>query len=241
MKKSLSILIVEDEALVADHLAMSIESEGFNVVDIVDNAEDVFQILDEKNVDLILLDINIIGNLSGIDVAHHVNTNYDIPFIYLTSNTDAKTIEQVKLTSPYGFIVKPFQESDLKPTIDIAYHGWQTKRGQKKKKSVTKEDHIYIKEKHKLTKVLFEDIIYFEACDNYCKIYTTKGKFMLSKTLKNLTEDLPKEDFFKTHRSFVINYNYIQSILPKSVIINEKEIPLSESGRKTLLERIESW
>ncbi len=241
MKEFLDILIVEDEALVADHLAMALEKDGYKIVGIVDNAEDAFNILEEKEVDLILLDIKIVGNLTGIDIAHHINSNYQKPFIYLTSNTDAKTIDKVKLTSPYGFIVKPFQENDLKPTIDIAYHSWRSKNNNHKKKKQSDHDHIYIKEKHKLTKLQFEDIIYFEANDNYCKIYTTQGRFMLSKTLKVLTENLPKDEFFKTHRSFVINYRFIQAILPKSVILNDKEIPLSDSGRKTLLEKIESW
>lgn len=240
MTKSLNILIVEDEALIADHLAITLEQEGYNIVGIVDNAQDAFDVLKSENIDLALLDINLIGDLSGIDVAHQINKESKIPFIYLTSNTDPATIEKVKLTEPYGFIVKPFQENDLKPTIDIAYFNWKNK-GTKSKSIQKEEDHIFIKEKHKLTKVKYEDIVYLEAYDNYCKIFTLNEKFVLSKTLKALQEKLPVDSFFKTHRSFIINYNYIASILPKSVMINSKEIPLSESGRKALLERIESW
>ncbi len=238
--ENLKILIVEDEALIADHLAEVLASKEYTIVDIVDNADDAFEVLKSKEIDIALLDIHLIGVLNGIDVAIEINEKYKIPFVYLTSNTDPRTIEKVKQTVPFGFIVKPFQEDDLKPTIDIAYFNWKN-QSNKRVVNSNEDDHIFIKEKHKLIKVAYKDIVCLEACDNYCKVHTKTERFMLSKTLKSLQEKLPVEMFFKTHRSYIINYNYIESILPKSVLINDKEIPLSETGRRALLEKIESW
>ena len=191
MKECKRILIVEDEALVADHLALSLEKAGYEVVAIADNGEDTCILLDNEEIDLALLDINIIGSMDGVDLANYINTKHKIPFVFLTSNTDQKTVDRVTKTSPYGFIAKPFQEQDLKPIIDIAWHNWKDRGGQREKKKT--EDAIYVKQNHRLIKIKHEDIHYFEAYDNYTKVFTASEKYLVSHTLKKTTENLPDQ------------------------------------------------
>lgn len=242
MKEKLKLLIIEDEALIADHLAMTLESLDYEVVDIVDNAEDAFEKLEQKTIDMALIDIKIIGDKNGIDVAHQINASYHIPFIFLTSNTDPATLEQVKQTNPAGFLVKPFQEKDLKPTIDISFFkAIQSKPITSINEPDIEDNYIFIKDKHILTRVNFDDIVYLEALDNYTKIFTKDQKFLMSKTLKAVSEKLPDATFLRLHRSYIVNFNFIESVLPKSVFVNGHEVPLSDSGRKIINNYIKTF
>ncbi len=236
MKEQLKILIIEDEALITDHLAITLESIGYYIVDIVDTANEAFKVLEYKKVDFAIIDIKIIGDLSGIDIAKKINNKYKIPFIYLTSNTDATTLNEVKETNPYGFLVKPFSEKDLMPSIEIALHKHKLNNYNKNLEKKYNSS-IFIKEKHMLIKILCSEILYIEAHDNYSFIYLKNKKFLISKTLKYLQENLPDE-FLRVHRSYVINLNYIDCILPSYLLINNIEIPISKTGKKHLNEYI---
>src|SRR6185369_3274345 len=79
--------------------------------------------IEKLNPDLILLDINLKGSeLDGIRVAEQIHQNYQIPFIFLTAFSDKTTLEKAKLTEPYGYIIKPFEENDIRTSIEIAYY-----------------------------------------------------------------------------------------------------------------------
>ena len=102
-----NILIVEDDLIIAEDIKTTIEKLGHNVIDIVVRADNAIEILNSHKVDLILLDITIKGGLNGIDLAEIVNQQFNIPFIYLTSHADPKTVTKAIKTAPQGYVVKP--------------------------------------------------------------------------------------------------------------------------------------
>ena len=102
MTSDLKIAIVEDEPLIADHIEQYVLDAGFNSAGIADNFTDAKELLQKENPDLILLDINLGDGPDGIDIAHYINQHHKKPFIFISSNTDAKTLERVKLTNPFG-------------------------------------------------------------------------------------------------------------------------------------------
>jgi len=114
------VLIVEDEALIAMDLEMIIESMGFLVVGIVDNGDEALDQLITRQPDLILLDVNIRGHKDGIELAEIIKERTKKPFIFITSYADKRTLDRAKQTLPYGYILKPFSEQELKATIEIA-------------------------------------------------------------------------------------------------------------------------
>lgn len=83
--------------------------------------------------------------------------------------------------------------------------------------------------------------MYLEALDNYTKIFTKDQKFLMSKTLKAVSEKLPDATFLRLHRSYIVNFNFIESVLPKSVFVNGHEVPLSDSGRKIINNYIKTF
>jgi len=114
------ILIVEDEVTIACDIAFNLEANDFEIVDVVYSAEDAIPILEEKAIDLVMLDINLSGELSGLDLAETLDLEYDIPFIFLTSYSDNDTIQKASKTFPASYLVKPFKENDLAPAVKIA-------------------------------------------------------------------------------------------------------------------------
>jgi DNA-binding LytR/AlgR family response regulator len=241
MPVKLKILIVEDEPLIADHIEQYVLDASFESSGIADTFNDAKALILKENPDMVLLDINLGDGPDGIDIAHYINQHHKKPFVFISSNTDNKTLERVKLTHPYGFIVKPFKATDIQTQINLAWHSFSLQKENAQVQfagSFLVNDHFFIKDKHSLVKVNYSDVLYAEACDNYTIIYTTQAKYVLSYTLKVVEEKLAPFSFFRTHRSFLVNLNHIQKVNPKEVLVNGKEIPVSENSRNELLQKL---
>lgn len=113
------LLIVEDEFIVANDLKIMLHKAGYQVVGIAASVAQARKLIEEKSPDWILLDIILKGQLTGIDLAWELRQK-NLPFLYISANTNQSTLEAVKATHPYGFMVKPFREKDLVVMLDIA-------------------------------------------------------------------------------------------------------------------------
>ena len=113
------ILIVEDQFIEANNLQMILEKEGYRVCAIARSVPIALEIIESEKPDLVLLDIFLQGNLTGIDLARKLREK-DIGFVYLSANSNKKTLDEAKITRPYGFLVKPFREKDILVALDIA-------------------------------------------------------------------------------------------------------------------------
>lgn len=231
------ILIVEDESLIADFIAISLEELEYKITAVCNSFDQAILSIKSDIPDLALLDINIKGNLDGIDLAHELN-KLNIPFLFLTSRIDAKSIDRAKLVHPLGYITKPITKISLQTNLEVLIHNLQT--NPKKEKNVYSEpnDFYFIKEKDTYVKLPFNSILYAEACDNYSIIYTLTNKFIVSQTLKTVEDKLPSQHFFRAHRSFLVNLTYVEKVLPKHLIIKSKEIPISEASKSELIKLI---
>lgn len=114
------ILVIEDEAIIAEDIQMILEDLGYLVPKIIYRSEDAIDYLSFHNPDLVLCDINIKGAMDGIQVCDLIRRKKKLPFVYLTSLSDHETIQRASLTMPYGYIIKPFDESDLNSAIKVA-------------------------------------------------------------------------------------------------------------------------
>ena len=118
--KEARIFIVEDEALVAKDIEASLRDMGFVVSGIASSGEKAIIDVGEKSPDLILMDIKLKGEMDGIETASQIRARFNIPVIYLTAHSDEEMLQSAKLTEPFGYIIKPFEERELGRTIDIA-------------------------------------------------------------------------------------------------------------------------
>lgn len=115
-----SILIIEDEAIISMEIEAALRSLGYRIAGKARNGDKALDLLASAQPDLALLDIELKGSLSGIDLARVIREKYDFPFVFLTAFSDRATLDSLRDTLPYGYIVKPFNESDLYTTIEIA-------------------------------------------------------------------------------------------------------------------------
>jgi CheY-like chemotaxis protein len=114
------ILVVEDDTIIALTIQGRLKEFGYEVVGRASNGEDAIKKAKELQPDLVLMDIHIKGPMDGIQTAETVYGIYNIPVIYLTAYSDEKTLERAEKTSPFGYVVKPFNDDTLRTTIKMA-------------------------------------------------------------------------------------------------------------------------
>lgn len=115
-----TILVVEDEAVTAMALKKTLTDMDYSVCGIEPTAEEAIKRAGELFPDIILMDIYLAGTMSGIEAAENIRIRYQIPVIYLTAFSDEKHIQKARITAPYGYILKPVRERELKTTIEMA-------------------------------------------------------------------------------------------------------------------------
>lgn len=123
----IKVLIIEDEPLIAEDIAACLKRSDYHVSGIVYSAEDALPELARNPPDIAMIDINLNGGQEGIAIACAINERFYIPFVYLTSYSDRRTLEVAKNTGPSGYIVKPFTEAGLCATLEIALHNYAQK------------------------------------------------------------------------------------------------------------------
>jgi PAS domain S-box-containing protein len=116
------ILIVEDEGIIASHIAMRLAKTGYEVAGIAESSEEAIDKISELNPELVLMDIRIKGEMDGIETAARIRDRFDIPVIYLTAHSDQETINRAKLTGASGFLTKPIHHTSLSTAIEMAIH-----------------------------------------------------------------------------------------------------------------------
>lgn len=134
------VMIVEDEGIVAMDIENTLRSLGYNVVCVESSGESALKKIVESNPDIILMDIMLKGELDGIETYSKIKENYDIPVVYLTAFGDSSTLSRAKLTEPYGYILKPFEENEIYISIEMALYKF--KMQQKIKNSEAKYRNI---------------------------------------------------------------------------------------------------
>lgn len=121
-RETKKILVVEDEFITASALTISLEGMGFKVVGTADRGEDAIKKVCEFRPDAVLMDIILAGEMNGITAGNIIRQKYDIPVIYLTGQSDDLTIAHALESEPFGYIIKPFEERNLKTTIQMALY-----------------------------------------------------------------------------------------------------------------------
>jgi putative two-component system response regulator len=122
------ILIVEDERIISEDIKKRLQKLGYSVPSIARTGEEAVQKTKVLHPDLVLMDIVLEGEMDGIEAAAHIKSLCEIPIVYLTAYADQKTLERAKITEPYGYILKPFDDRDLHITIDIGLHKHRMER-----------------------------------------------------------------------------------------------------------------
>jgi len=131
---SVNVMVVEDEIIVAKSIQERLDKLGYSTPVIVTSGEDAIKKAGEINPDLVLMDIKLTGDVDGIAAAEQIRHRFDIPVVYLTAYGDSETLQRAKITEPYGYIIKPFEERELQSNIEIALYKHKMENKLKKSK-----------------------------------------------------------------------------------------------------------
>lgn len=235
--KETRIGIVEDEIIIADSIRSVLVRMNYLVAEPCINYEEAINMLQTDPPHLLLLDINL-GDTSksGIEIGGYIRENMDMPFIFLTANSDAKTVELAKAVKPNAFLVKPFVQDELYAAIEIAMHNFYSHKAPESPK--TSKDFLYVKDGTELHKINFDDILYLESDHVYVCLYTTARKYLIRTSLQNYIEQLDKSLFLRIHRSYVVNLTKIDKVIGSQIKIDNCILPISKSYKDDLLSRL---
>ncbi|AEH60473.1 response regulator receiver protein [Methanosalsum zhilinae DSM 4017] len=123
------ILIVEDENIIALNIKKKLRNIGYIVPGIASTGKEAIEKAEITFPDLVLMDIRLKGEMDGVEAASQIRDKFDIPVIYLTAYSDEEILERAKKTEPYGYILKPFKESELRTSIEVALHKHKMEKG----------------------------------------------------------------------------------------------------------------
>jgi len=231
--KGINILIVEDEILIAETIKIYLEERGHHIVNIAISFEEAISAYHLRKPDLVLLDIRLYGQKSGIDIAHFIlEQKISVPFIFLTSQYDQRILNHALTTNPYGYLTKPIQKETLWTSVESAYNLYTSKNG---------NDHIVtIQDGKNNYHINVHDILFIQADHVYSKIVSIQNKeLVIRKTLQQVLELLDFGNIIHCHRSYIVNAKYITSWNQDVIVLNKDiSIPISRSRKNEVLERI---
>lgn len=259
MKTRSQILVVEDKAITAEDLKETLEALGYDVAGVATSGEVALEFIAKTPLDLVLMDIVLDGKMDGIEAAQTIHDQFHIPVIYLTSYTNKNILERAKVTTPFGYLVKPFQEKELQATIEIALYKSQKER-QIISANTIQINTLYALEpwqdllekikqllalpnpKHKtkyppdIKKVeqILAEILYVnaEARDSIL-IFDADSNITLPLkiSVQDLEAFIPNNRLMRIHRSYLINPEKVLCITKKSV--HDYEFWLCDRAHKT--------
>jgi DNA-binding LytR/AlgR family response regulator len=239
----IKVLLVEDDWIIAKEIAYTLQDLGFEMCGSLDSAEEAMKQLKALQPDLVILDIDLSGEMTGIELAGVLKKEGNIPFIFLTALADSQTVEKAKLAEPYAYLVKPVAPETLYSTIEITLHNASRRNADVAvatsiKGDLSFEEGIFVKNKKRLEKVMLKDILWVEAYDIYAMIKTSTGQYLLSHSLKTVEEKFPSSHFIRVHRSYLVNKDKIDAIEENDLVIADTRIPVGKTYREPVMKKL---
>ncbi|MFP4470952.1 MAG: response regulator [Bacteroidota bacterium] len=242
---NLKILVVEDEMLVAADIQESLEILGYTVQNTVATGQAAIDQVEKDLPDVILMDIMLKGDMTGVEAANLIRKKHDVPIIYLTANADIGTIEKAKISLPYGYIIKPFTEKDLQTNIEIARFKFENDLKSKMESdqfnrffTAGEKKHIIVQgESGGLEKLNPDDIYYIEASGNQSVVHLPEDELVIDRPIDEAQKLFPADKFIRVNNDHIVNMDKIFLAKYPEIIIAEKmTVIIVDEDKKELLE-----
>lgn len=242
MKEKVKIYIVEDRAITRMTIEDVLKKAGYEIVGSSVKAEQAWEQINSTEIDLVILDINLVGEKDGIWIANQIRQNLNIPFIFLTAFGDPKTLTKVMETRPNGYLMKPFKNADILSSVAIALQNFASGKEAVVKQAkadpgnvMAMKDCIFVKDDYAFVKLKVSDIRYLKSDNNYVEIYVKDKMKLVRCKLKEVQEFLPADRFIQIHRSHIVNVEKIEKFGSGFVILGKDRLPVSSSHKDKLM------
>jgi DNA-binding LytR/AlgR family response regulator len=235
-------LIIDDEPLAIKVIESYIEQiEGVEVVATCSNPLEVISILNKQAVDLVFLDIEM-PNLTGIDLVKAIE---NMPQFIFTTAYSQYALDGFNLNAT-DYLVKPIPFHRFLKAISKVREKYQSETSFDVNTSSAgvsesyQNDFIFVKSEYENIKINTEDILYIQGLKDYIKIYTKDSQkaILTLMSFKNILEKLPKKDFLRVHKSYIINIQQIKALQKTKVIVGNVQIPIGDTFKAKFLERL---
>lgn len=231
------ILIVEDQVIVSEEIKEILMAKGYDVVAQCTSADEALEELKNHTCDVAILDINIDGDKDGIDLASEILDKHRCAIIFLTAYADEQFLARAKKVKPAAYIVKPFEETNLHMSIEIAFNNLLQEGVEPKADGFQIKDFVFIKDNTRYRKIKLDQIKYAEAEGSYTKVLMDETSITLAINLKSFEAHLSSPEFMRIHRSYVINLQKIEEYEGNRVFINQQPIPISSTFKEDFMKR----
>lgn len=250
MAKS-KILVVEDENIIALEIKKRLVALGYEVKGVVNKGLQAVEFIENNDVDLILMDIRLQGEIDGIEASKRINEVKNIPIVYLTAYSDDNTLERAKDTNVYGYIVKPISDSDLKVAIEIGLERFKknvdkSSVNEKIEKKEPLQKRVQIWQGSELLHFNPNDIVYLSIDAGIVCFYIDEKEYCQRGTLREWEEKLKDYHFFRSHKSYIVNVLRVKAIKndgANAYLIEmencDEEVPLARNKFSTLKSLLE--
>ena len=220
----ISILIIEDMASESDRLVSILEAQQYEIAGVARNYADALRLFYEKQVDLVIIDVFLGGQPEGITFAETISiTPHALkPFVFLTASKDRGIFERAKLTKPFSFLLKPFNELEVVYAVEMAiekFYAQPSTLSTEVADTVVGSDFLFIKKKKNLKKTPVSEILYVEVEGRYCNIITENERFVVLISLSKIHDLLGQGRFVRTHRNYLVNMERIREIIPEENLV----------------------
>lgn len=216
-----NVLIVEDEMMIASHIKHCLENENFKCLGIAKSYQEAMESLsNESNIDFLILDINLYGTETGIDLAKKINKTHHIPFFYLTSYSDRDTLLELRNTNPLGYLSKPINEADLITALQIAGSNLQKNK-------------FTFKIGNTQYAIDLNELLYIQSDHVYVDMVFIDSTVTIRTSLNNIEKVLPQKTVLKANRSLLINPRYIKKIVGASLHIADEVFSISSTYKSS--------
>jgi len=233
--------IIEDELSEAKAVSKLLVNLGYEVTTPAHDYDEAIEMIKSESPNLLLLDINLNGNLDGIEVANLISNFYQLPYIFHSSNLNPELIERAKNVKPSAYLTKPAAKEQLYTAIELAMNNHYVKQnncdvGPESKPQVnSKCDFVYVFDGQNFRKVCFEELLYIKSESNYVGLHFTNGTNLLVRsTLNEFSLQLDKKRFIRIHRCYIVNTQNIDKVSSFEIMIKGADIPLSKVYREEL-------
>ena len=249
----LSVLIVEDDPSFALELEMLVHRTGHRLAGAATHAGQALDLIRSRRVDMIIMDITLAGRMTGLEVGKRI-AHLDIPVLYITSHNTEEHYRQSRMDNTIGYLTKPISKYSLNTVMELAQdkiaqgkYGSQAKTppGAAANLAGTDQDYLFIRGREGHEKVMLKDIVLIEGAADYVNVYTTEGRlYLVRKTMTEMVRELGSDNFFRVHRSFIVNVAAVESIdfVGSNLKVLNREIPISRRKRsdfEAVLRRVE--
>ena len=226
---TLNCIIIDDEPLAAELLASYARKTLFlNLIGVFNSAVEGIKVIRENRVDLIFLDIQM-PELSGLEFAKILPKETKIIF---TTAFSQYAVDGYKANA-VDYLMKPVSYDDFLAGANRALEWFRSVR---QSENASDDRFIFVKSEYKLVKIMFDDILYIEGLKDYVKNYLTDGRdpVMSLMNMKKIEESLPKPEFMRIHRSYIVHMRKIEGIDRFRVVIGNAILPISDSYKTTI-------